>query len=86
MGKIIFYLLFIFCLTAMLLNYIKSRKPVLSALKGMLSGGLSLAAVHFFGGYAGLYLPLNFFTAAVSLILGIPGVLIMTLAERSGII
>ena len=86
MGKIIFYLLFSFCIIAILFNYMKSKKPVPSALKGMLSGGLSLIAVHFFGGYAGFYLPLNFFTAAISLILGIPGVIIMTLAEKSGII
>ncbi|MBQ8825792.1 MAG: pro-sigmaK processing inhibitor BofA family protein [Oscillospiraceae bacterium] len=86
MGKNIFYLLFLFCITAVLCSFKKSKKPVLSALKGMLSGGLSLIAVHFFGGQAGFFIPLNFFTAAVSLILGMPGVIIMALAERSGII
>ena len=85
-GKIVFYAAFIICAIAVICFYMRSEKPARTAFKGMVSGALSLAAVHFWGESAGLYLPLNFFTSAVSLILGPPSVIIMALAERFGII
>lgn len=85
-GRLVFILLFLFCGVSMLIFYIRNKKPFPSALKGMLSGGLSLIAVHFLGGSMGFYIPLNFFTSAVSLILGAPGVIIMALAEKHGLL
>ncbi len=77
-----FYIIAAAAAAIMLFYYMKKGKPVASALKGMASGGISLLVVHFFGGYLGFYLPLNFFTAFVSLVLGAPAVIIMTLIEK----
>ncbi len=85
-GKIVFYVILGVCAIAVLCYYMRSGKPARTAFKGMLSGAVSLAAVHFFGGGAGFYIPLNFFTAAVSLLLGAPSVIIMALAEKFGVI
>lgn len=81
-GKIIFYVLTVVAVIIMICSYMRSEKPVRTAFCGMSSGAIALGLVHFFGGYIGLYLPLNFFTAIVSLILGAPAVLIMTLIEK----
>lgn len=85
-GTTVFYVLFVVCSAAVLCYYLRSEKPARTSLKGMLSGAVSLLAVHFWGGGAGLYLPLNLFTTAVSLILGAPSVIIMVLAEKFGLI
>jgi pro-sigmaK processing inhibitor BofA len=82
MGKALFYVVFALSAAIMLIYCMKSERSAAAAFKGMISGGGLLLAVHFLGGYIGLYLPLNFFTAAVSLILGMPGVMIITLAEK----
>ncbi|MCD7730644.1 MAG: pro-sigmaK processing inhibitor BofA family protein [Oscillospiraceae bacterium] len=85
-GKIIFYAAFIISAIIIVCSYMRSERPVRTALSGMLSGGAALLAVHFGGGSIGLYIPLNFFTAALSLTLGAPAVIIMTLADKFGII
>lgn len=85
-GKVIFYAAFLLAAIIMICSYMRSEKPVRTAFSGMTSGAAALLAVHFAGGYIGLYLPLNFFTAVISLVLGVPGVLIMALAERFGAI
>lgn len=66
---------------AVLIYYMKSGKPVKNAVIGMLSGTLTLAAVHFFGGMVGLALPLNGLTAFVALVFGAPGVAAMCVIE-----
>lgn len=85
-GKIIFYAAFLIAAVIMICSYMRSEKPARTAFTGMASGAAALLAAHFGGGYIGLYLPLNFFTAVISLVLGVPGVLIMTLAEKFGVI
>lgn len=82
LGKVFFYTIAAAAFIGIMIYYMRSKKPALSAFKGMSSGAAALLAVHFLGGYAGLSLPLNFFTTVVSLILGIPGVAFMTLIER----
>ena len=42
------------------------------------SGAAALAAMHLYGGRIGAELPLNCFTAGVSLLLGVPGVTLLT--------
>lgn len=81
-GKIIFYVIFAIAAIIMLCSYMRSEKPAKTAFGGMVSGIAALLAVHFGGGYIGLYLPLNFFTTVVALILGAPAVIIMTLIEK----
>lgn len=61
----------------MLIYYMRSEKPVRSALLGMLSGAAALLIVNHFGGGALPMLPLNGFTAFIALTLGIPGVAAM---------
>lgn len=62
---------------AMLVHYMRSEKPVKTALAGMLSGTAALVLLHFFGGEALPALPLNGFTAFIALTLGAPGVAAM---------
>lgn len=80
-GEIIFYVITAAAAVIMICSYMRSEKPVRTAFSGMASGAVSLAAVHFLGGYVGIYLPLNFFTTVVSLILGAPAVIIMSLIK-----
>ena len=61
----------------MLIYYMRSEKPVRSALLGMLSGAAALLIVNHFGGGALPMLPLNGFTAFIALTFGIPGVAAM---------
>ena len=81
-GKTLFYILMALAAIIMLCYCLRSRKPARTAFFGMISGAAALLAAHFFGGAAGLYLPLNLFTTAVSLILGAPGVLILALINK----
>ena len=93
-GEVIFYVITAAAAVIMICSYMRSEKPVRTAFSGMASGAdilifnirhklgaVSLAAVHFLGGYVGIYLPLNFFTTVVSLILGAPAVIIMSLIK-----
>lgn len=80
-GEVIFYVITAAAAVIMICSYMCSEKPVRTAFSGMASGAVSLAAVHFLGGYVGIYLPLNFFTTVVSLILGAPAVIIMSLIK-----
>ncbi|HKM31999.1 MAG TPA: pro-sigmaK processing inhibitor BofA family protein [Oscillospiraceae bacterium] len=58
----------------MLAYYGRSKRPVRSALFGMLSGAATLFLVGFVGSWFGLVLPVNVFTTFVALIFGVPGV------------
>ena len=63
----------------MAVYYFKSKKPVKNLLKGVLSGAAALLLVHFLGGYIGINLPLSTIGIAASLILGVPGVIMLTI-------
>lgn len=62
---------------AMMIFYGRRKHTIKSALKGMLSGAAALVFVHYLGGYIGFSPPLNIFNTAVSLILGVPGVVLI---------
>ncbi len=81
-GKTIFYIILIAVFIIMAVHYLRAKNPAKTGLKGMISGVLSLFAVHFWGGYAGIYLPLNLFTSVISIVLGMPAVIIMSLIEK----
>ena len=83
-GRIIFYIAVIVSAIVMAAHYLKSGKPVKTAFLGMSSGAAFLILLHFFGGYVGFSVPLNFFTAVLSLVLGIPGVIIVALMGYFG--
>ncbi|MGN0554087.1 MAG: pro-sigmaK processing inhibitor BofA family protein [Oscillospiraceae bacterium] len=86
LGELIFYLAVVISAIVMLVHYLKSGKPAKTAFFGMSSGAIFLIILHFFGEYVGFSVPLNFFTAVFSLILGIPGVLILALMGHFGIL
>lgn len=83
-GKIIFYIATVVSAIVMTVHYLKSGKPAKTAFLGMSSGAAFLTLLHFFGGYVGFSVPLNFFTAVLSLTLGIPGVIIVALMGHFG--
>lgn len=80
-AELIFYGAFVVAGAVMLIHFIRSGKPFKTALKGMASGGLGLALLHFFGDQIGLALPLNLFTVFISLTLGLPGTAAMAIIE-----
>ena len=81
-GAFAFYLCLMLVFIIMAVHYLKSDKPSKTGIKGMISGTISLIVIHFWGGYIGLYIPLNLFTTVISLVLGAPAVIIMTLLEK----
>ena len=78
LPEVIFGAAMIFFAAAMLIYYMRSEKPVRTALAGMLSGAASLVALHYLGGGILPSLPLNGFTAFIALTLGAPGVAAMS--------
>ena len=80
-AELIFYGAFALAGIVMLIHFMRSGKPVTTALKGMASGGLGLVLLHFFGEQIGLALPLNLFTVFISLTLGLPGTAAMAVIE-----
>lgn len=81
LPEMIFYGALALCALVMVIHYMRSEKPVKTALWGMLTGAAALIAVHFFGGKIGLALPLNGFTSFVAVTLGAPGVALMSIIE-----
>ncbi len=79
LPEIIFYGTMAIIAAAMLIHYIRSERPVRTALLGMLSGTAALLLMHHFGGAAPFLpeIPLNGYTAYIALTLGIPGVAVM---------
>lgn len=55
----------------------RTEDPEKTALTGFLTGGGALLAAYFAGGYFGIYVPVNLFTAALSLCGGVPFVLFL---------
>lgn len=86
LGNMIFCAIIIISAIVMTVHCLKSEKPAKTAFFGMGSGAAFLMLLHFFGKYVGFYVPLNFFTAVLSLILGIPGVIIVALMKYFGAI
>lgn len=80
-AELIFYGTFTLAGVIMLIHFMRSGKPFAAAFKSMASGGLGLVLLHFFGDSLGLALPLNLFTAFVSLTLGLPGTAAMAVIE-----
>lgn len=73
MNELLFKGIWVFVGLAILVYYGKRKHTVRSAVAGMLSGGISLLLLHYFGGSIGYAPPVNLFNTAVALILGIPG-------------
>jgi len=65
----------------MLIYYIKSKKPILTAFKGIVSGGVAFFLVNYFGHYINIKLTISLFNIIVSLLLGIPGVILLVISK-----
>lgn len=78
MYGIIYKAVWILMGIVMLVYYAKRKHTVRSAFGGMASGASALILLHYFGEYAGYAPPLNLFNTAVSLVLGIPGAVLVT--------
>ncbi len=76
-----FYSLGIAITVIMFIIYLKSKHPIKNALKGMISGVSVLLILYFFGSHINIQLDISHFNTAVSLILGIPGVLALVFAK-----
>lgn len=81
MNDYIFKFIWIAIGIIMLRIYAKRKSTIKSALFGMLSGGAALILLHYFGGYIGFSPPLNLFNTMVSLLLGIPGLTLIVIAN-----
>lgn len=78
MNDIIFKGIWILTGIIMLRYYAKRKHTIKSAFFGMLSGGTALILMHYFGSHVGFSPSLNLFNTMVSLVLGIPGVILIT--------
>lgn len=74
----IFYGIWLIAGLWMLRCYLSRKRPLRSALLGMLTGAAALTLMHLYGGRFGVEMPLNCFTGGISLLLGVPGVTLLT--------
>ncbi|MDO5559988.1 MAG: pro-sigmaK processing inhibitor BofA family protein [Oscillospiraceae bacterium] len=81
MENTIIVCLWIFITLIMILYYRKKKKPLKNFLFGVLTGLIALAAANQFGGCLGCKVNINLFNAATAAILGIPGVLMIMIAQ-----
>ena len=82
METIIFWVIWALVGAIMLAYYAHTRKPFRNALIGMTTGGLGLLGVHFFGETLGIGLALNLLNTMVSLVLGLPGVVMLVIFNK----
>ena len=57
----------------------RTEEPEKTAVTGFLTGGAALLAAYFAGGYFGIIIPVNLFTAALALCGGVPFVLFLVI-------
>lgn len=65
----------------MLIYYIRRKHPFLSALRGSISGLAGLVLMHYLGGIIGFSPEMNLFNITQAALLGIPGVVLMTVTH-----
>ncbi|MGN1481972.1 pro-sigmaK processing inhibitor BofA family protein [Porcipelethomonas sp.] len=78
MNDLIFKGIWVIIGLIMLRFYAKRKHTVRSAILGMVSGGVSLVLLHYFGSYIGFSPQINMFNTMMSLVLGVPGVILIT--------
>ena len=76
MKEYIFWGILIILVIIMIGTYAKGKKTFTLAFSGMMTGGIALIILHYFGEYINISLPVNLFNTAFSLILGIPGLIL----------
>ena len=78
MESIGFYGLWAAAGVFMLIYYLRRKHPFLSVLRGSLSGLAGLILLHYLGGLIGFSPEMNIFNIMQAALLGIPGVILMT--------
>ena len=78
MNDVIFKGIWVLLGIIMLRYYAKRKHTVKSAFFGMLSGGTVLVIMHYFGSHIVFTPPLNLFNTMISLVLGVPGVILIS--------
>lgn len=76
-------LIIAFCVKAvlMLIYLLRSKSPLKTAAKSMISGAVALVIVYFLGEFIHVKIAVSFFNTAVSLVLGIPGVALLVISQ-----
>lgn len=81
-SDILFTLIWCFAGIIMLIYYTRRKHPLLSAMFGMITGGGSLVLINMYGEKIGIFTEMNFFNTMMSLVLGIPGTVMLILTEQ----
>lgn len=81
MNDMTFKIIWIVAGIIMLIYYAKRKRTIRSAFSGMLSGCIVLLLLHYYGGRLGFAPPINLFNTGVSLIFGVPGVVMIMVAN-----
>ena len=81
MTDILFWVIIGVLGVIMLIYYGRCEKPIRTAFFGMFSGGTTLVIAHFLVEQYDMELKLNLFNSLISLILGIPGVIALIIAQ-----
>lgn len=76
-----FHFIMIVCLCIILVFMVKSQHFVKCAVLSALQGVISLFAVNFIGEFTGLHISLNWFSAAVGAVGGMPGVVFLVVTD-----
>lgn len=81
-GELIFWVCIVIMWIVITVHYMRAKKPIQTALKGMFTGIGSLLLLYFVGDKIGLFLPVNLFTCVIAMIFGAPGVIALALLDK----
>ena len=81
MADVIFWSIWILLGIIMLIFYGRTKRPIRNATIGMTLGGIGIVGIHYLGGYIGISLALNLFNTMISLLLGLPGVVLLIIGN-----
>lgn len=81
MSKYILWGILIVFALVMFVYYKKSDKPLKNAFLGIFSGAFGITLLYLFGGTVGIVLPVSLYNILFSLILGIPGVIVLIILK-----
>lgn len=83
-AALIVLLLLALCGAIVFSVYPKTTHPVKNALFGAATGGAGLLLINLTSGFTGVMLACNLYTVAASLILGLPGVVLLLILRLLG--
>jgi hypothetical protein len=81
MNDIVFYGIWAVVSIIIFVYYVKRKRSFVSSVVGMGTGMIALLIMHFFGSTIGYSPQLNLFNTMTALVLGVPGVIMMTVVN-----